>query len=101
MPNDLVEDRGGDGERLGRGHLGEVGRDVVRSRVAPALGEPALGEADEDARVSTGARRVVLMREVAGAAGEEHDDGDDELRLDRPQERGLRQELLAGRRRSR
>ena len=64
----------------------------ARRRGSP-VGEPALGEADEDAREAARAGRVVVVRELARATGEEHDDRHDELGLDRRQEAGLLEAL--------
>src|SRR5216117_3326622 len=81
---DLVEDRGRHDERVGRRYLVEVVGDVVRRRWAAGIRQPALGQPDEDASEAAGVGRVVLMGEVAGATGEEHDDRHHELWLDRP-----------------
>src|SRR6478735_7577775 len=84
---DLVVDRSGNGERFCRGHIGEVGGDVVGGRAAARLGHPPVTEADEDPRETAAARRVVLVAELAGSTGQIDHDRDDELgpyRLEEP-----------------
>src|SRR5438445_8368950 len=58
---DLVEDRRGDGERLGGRYLCEVGGDVVGRRRGAELCCPSIGEAHEHSSEATGARRVVVV----------------------------------------
>ena len=67
--------------------------DVVGGGLAAGLGEPTLGESDEDAREAPGAGRVVVVAEPAGATGEVDDDGHDQLGLDRLEEPRLQQAL--------
>ncbi len=56
--------------------------DVSAVGCVPGLGDPAVAEADEHAGEASRARREVVVGELAGAAGEVHDDRDDEFRLD-------------------
>ena len=68
-------------------------RDVVGRRVGARLGQPTLAETHEDPRKSPCASRIVLMSELAGPAGQEHDDGHDQLRLDQFQKTGFLKSL--------
>ncbi len=58
------------------------------------VGQPALAEPDEHAGVTPGARRVVAMGEIAGAAREERHEWHDQLGSDRAHEARLGEELL-------
>src|SRR5262245_7521721 len=77
--DDLVEDRRRNGERLGRRHVVEMRGDVVGGRVATGLRQPTLAESDEDPREAPRTRRVVVMGELAGPAGEKDDDRHNQL----------------------
>ena len=52
---------------------------VFGGRVTPALGDPTVAEAAEHAGVAAGARREVVVRELAVAARDVYDHRDDQL----------------------
>src|SRR5262245_66421918 len=79
---DFVEDRHRNGERIRRGHVGEMGRDILGGRAAAGFRKPTLAQSDEDPREAPGTGRVVVMAELAGPTGEEDDDRHNELWLD-------------------
>ena len=63
--------------------------DVVGGRVAARLCQPSFAKADEHPGEATTEGRVVAVAELAGPAGQIHDDRRDELGPDRLQEAGL------------
>src|ERR1700761_1074643 len=79
---DLLEDRARHRVGVGGADFGQVAGDIVGARFAVRCGEPAVPEADEDAGEPAAAGRVVLVRQLAGAAGQERDDGYDEVGID-------------------